>query len=268
MLNVDSIIIEAGGNVGSESKPINLNVARIDEISGDNIYLRQNRSGALSVNSITAGDELKLLVPNGRVLDSQNDGILREQATINIRANRLTIDAQQIGERRNPLDMDVDGSILLVNSQSGEGSVDGYGRSGYVWAHIWNVGDAKAKADYDQIVPGLIIQNNQVVGGDEAVMREIFRTAAFYVETPELKSKQGVFGSPYFLHSYLTISDPVALGLIDYVLFGQAKVNADPDLPPQANQTIIKGGGGQKGKKGEKIEIKDLPLKAGLSSTK
>ena len=87
-----------------------------------------------------------------------------------------------------------------------------------------------------------MIQNNQVVGGEEGVMREIFRTEAFFVETPELKSRQGVFGSPYFLHNLMQISEPVALGLIDYALYGQAQVNADPDLPPAAKRTIPKGG--------------------------
>ena len=109
-----------------------------------------------------------------------------------------------------------------------------------MWVRLQGDVGNKVVPDYNSTVPGLIILNNQIVGGADAVMREIFRTEAFYVETPELKSKYGVFGSPYFLHSYLQISEPVAIGLIDYILYGQAKVTADPDLPPIPN--IIKGG--------------------------
>ncbi len=115
--------------------------------------------------------------------------------------------------------------------------------------------------------PCLVIQNNQVVGGQDGVMREIFRTEAFFVETPELKSKQGVFGSPYFLHSYLNISEPVALGFIDYVLYGQAKVTCkEGSLPPIPD--IIKCGKKTAPKPNlGKSDDKPSVLKKGLSST-
>ena len=111
---------------------------------------------------------------------------------------------------------------------------------GFVWVHVKGDVGNEVKPDFNSTVPGLIIHNNQIVGGDDAVMRDIFRTEAFYVETPELKSKYGVFGSPYFLHPYLQISEPAGGGLIDYTLDGEAKVNADTNMPPIPN--IIKGG--------------------------
>ena len=234
LLNVSALTIEAGGNIGDAGKPIHLNVGTIDNIFGNNIYLLQNVAGDLMVNTITARNHLDLGVPNGRILDAQNDG---DQPTppINIRANSARLDAQQIGERRDPLEVEIAGNIEVVNSKLGPDQ-----GPGFVWVHLQGDVGNKVVPDYNQNVPGLIILNNQVVGGADAVMREIFRTEAFYVETPELKSKYGVFGSPYFLHSYLQISEPASLGFIDYILYGEAKVNADPDLPPIPN--IIKGG--------------------------
>jgi len=184
------------------------------------------------INTINAGNYLSLLVPNGQILDAQNDGGLAQGAIVNITAANALFDAEQIGTRSNPLDLNIPGTITLRNSSLLPTD------PGYVWAHLSNVANNQEGGfvlpDYSFTVPGLVIQNNQVVGGEEGVMREIFRTEAFYVETPELKSRQGVFGSPYFLHTYLQISEQVALGLIDYALFGQASVNPDPDMPPES----------------------------------
>ena len=235
MLNVSgALTIEAGGNVGDAGKPINLNVRTIGSVSGDNVYLLQNAAGDVMVDTIVARNHLELGVPNGRILDAVDDGDWASPQ-INIFANSARLDAQQIGERRNPLDLKIAGDIEVVNSVPGPDQ-----GPGYVWVRLQGDVGNKVVPDYNLTVPGLIILNNQIVGGADAVMREIFRTEAFYVETPELKSKYGVFGSPYFLHSYLQISEPVAIGLIDYILYGQAKVTADPDLPPIPN--IIKGG--------------------------
>jgi len=247
MLNVNNISIRAGGNVGSGNAPINLNVSTIDNISGNNIYLSQTRPGPLMVNTINAGNFLSLLVPYGQIYDAQNDGGLEQNAIINISAANALFDADQIGQRNNPLDVNIPGTISLRNS-SGRPP-----ESSYVWVHLANVANGlqggTVDPDYTGNVPGLVIQNNQVVGGQDAVMREIFRTEAFYVETPELKSRQGVFGSPYFLHSYLQINEQIALGLIDYVLYGNAVIRPDPDLPPEAHKTIRAGESKEKTKK-------------------
>jgi hypothetical protein len=272
LLTVGSIKIEAGGDIGSEGAPIKLNTGSIDDISGGNIYLSQSRAGALRVNTINARGYLELLVPHGQILDSQNDGGLQQNAGVNITARNARFDTEQIGERSNPLDVNIPGTIALKNTSNKDP------KSSYVWVHISNVANnnqgGMVEPDYTGNIPGLVIQNNQIVGGQDGVMREIFRTEAFFVETPELKSKQGVFGSPYFLHSYLNISEPVALGLIDYVLYGQARVNKDPVMPPEANQTINKGSGGtitftnavESFKRSVKSEGKTSPLKNGISS--
>jgi len=88
-------------------------------------------------------------------------------------------------------------------------------------------------------VPGLVILGSLPVAGDTDVLAALFQTFAFVVEAPELRFRQGVFGSPYFLHSYLQISDPTAVGLVDYVLYGQASINLDDEFHVATKETII-----------------------------
>ena len=57
----------------------------------------------------------------------------------------------------------------------------------------------------------------------------------------EIKSPQGVFGDPYFIHLYMQISEAWNL-FLDFILFGEAQVNADPEMPPDAKRTIKIGG--------------------------
>ncbi len=72
--------------------------------------------------------------------------------------------------------------------------------------------------------------------------RRFHAVEAFLREAPELKSKQGVFGDPFFIHEFMGISDPIAMGLVQFILTGDSKVMADPNLPPEASRDIIVGG--------------------------
>jgi len=49
------------------------------------------------------------------------------------------------------------------------------------------------------------------------------------VDSPELKSRQGVFGSPFFLNMFMQISDPNAGSIVDYLMSGGADLNYDPN---------------------------------------
>ena len=104
MLNVGNISIQAGGNIGAPGSAINLNVNTIGNISGNNIYLSQSRGGPLMVNTINAQGRLELSVPNGQIKDG-ND--VQGQPNLNITAASALFDAEQIGERSNPLELKI-----------------------------------------------------------------------------------------------------------------------------------------------------------------
>ena len=84
---------------------------------------------------------------------------------------------------------------------------------------------------------------NRVAEEEESRKRaaEMARAEAFVVETPEIKSPQGVFGDPYFIHLYMQISEAWNL-FLDFILFGEADVTADPEMPEEAKRTIKIGG--------------------------
>ena len=261
MLNVGHISIQAGGDVGSAAMPIGLNVNQIDHIAGNDIYLTQNRGGPLMLDTILANGRLELRVPHGMIWDA-NDGLM---PVLNIAAASVLFDANQVGQQDNPLELEVPGTLTLQNNSGLPYA------SGYVWANMSN-SEAGELAPLDPAhIPGLVILNGQVVAGQEIVppdvprkprrsshlpsagsadravpdvgddvMREVFRTEIYFTESPEMKLRLGVFGSPFFYHYLLQIREPVAHGLMDYALYGDAQITAARQLPVSANQTISK----------------------------
>ena len=45
----------------------------------------------------------------------------------------------------------------------------------------------------------------------------VSNVVSFTVETPELKSRQGVFGSPLFIHTDMDVSESASIGSVDYI---------------------------------------------------
>jgi hypothetical protein len=97
-----------------------------------------------------------------------------------------------------------------------------------------NLKGDRVRYEGERVIPGLVILNDTVIGGDAGILRELHRTQAFVVETPELKSKQGVFGTPLFLHRLMQVREPMEIGLANYLLFGFARVQVgEPQLWPR-----------------------------------
>ncbi|MCE9614469.1 MAG: filamentous hemagglutinin N-terminal domain-containing protein [Lentisphaerae bacterium] len=238
LINADNLILTAGGDIGSAKDRIRVEVGLLDEISGRNVYLQHDSASPVLVNLVSGSGDVSLSAPRAVILDANDTGV----GPVNfIAGDLLALEGQQIGERTNPLEINAGRFLQFVTPDDFNTDI------GFVWVLTTGTISGNKFGEIPEFdagrLPGLIIFNNQVVGGSDAVLREIFRTEAFVVETPELKSRQGIFGSPYFLHNYMNISEPVALGLIDYVLYGQAEVTADPEMPPEAKRGIVIGGG-------------------------
>ncbi len=235
MIVANNVILEAGGNIGGSA--IELDVARISRIvAGGNVHIRQNRSGLTPLGLVSAGGNFNVEVPNGGLSDG-NDNDLNFVAHSDSRLQLHDTCGNGCYER---LEIDIDGGRLFVNGLDLE---RGDHPSDWIWINLAGSIDGGAEGDapivYDGIgpVPGIILFNDQVFF-DGYTGTEFLNDEGFMVETPELKSRPGVFGSPYFLHTYMQINEPIALGVVDYILFGQAEVNADPELPSTAKRTI------------------------------
>ena len=83
--------------------------------------------------------------------------------------------------------------------------------------------------------------NGQYVGGDPKYVNLFAAIESFPAETPELKSRQGVFGDPFFLHDQMDINESVALGLIDFILVEKSSMTGDPELSVDVFEDMSKG---------------------------
>ncbi len=116
---------------------------------------------------------------------------------------------------------------------------------------INNVGNpAHPKIAYFESVNGLepkinnqpndtvIFIDGRLAGGNLKILNQFGANEAFLVETPELKSIQGIFGSPTFLHSDLDVANPMEVGMIDYLLQETPRLTLDKDFPKEADQHV------------------------------
>ena len=100
------------------------------------------------------------------------------------------------------------------------------------------------------VTPKIANQPNDVVvfidgrlaGGNIQTMNRLGSVEAFPVETPELKSVQGVFGNPNFIHGDLDVSEPVGIGVVDYLLVDRARMSYGADIPPEMDMQVSVNG--------------------------
>ena len=65
---------------------------------------------------------------------------------------------------------------------------------------------------------------------------------AFLVSTPELKSTQGIFGDPPFLHSDLDVANPMEVSAIDYLIQEVPRLTLSSEFPADVDQKVEANG--------------------------
>ena len=113
----------------------------------------------------------------------------------------------------------------------------------------------------------IIFVNGMYAGGDPKYMARFAAAEAFAEDTPELKSRQGVFGTPNFVHDQMDINEPIAMGLVEYLLSQGYSIEGDVELPPSATMDIEASGLGPRntirfGAKEKEEENKDKKQQA------
>ncbi|MEI6972446.1 MAG: hypothetical protein WCL44_13135, partial [bacterium] len=236
MITAGDVYLIAGGNIGGSE--IELNVGRISLIkAGGVVHIVQHAPGQTPLGLISAGDYFDIEVPNGGFDDGNGEGGLNFQA----RNDSYLALHGTCGGECSPLQIEIDPGHLHIDgiNISGADTADDWvwislegelGRSQETGSQIEYTGDVE--------IPGIVLFDGNVVFGRSMAADNIWRTEAFTLETPELKSRQGVFGSPYFVHAYMSITEPIALGLVDYLLNGLAQVSTDPQFPSLAKRRI------------------------------
>ena len=247
-----SLTMKASGDIGAPSAPIVTKTqgGTLKDVSGRNVYVKETAAGTVGVGRIAASGDLELSAPNL----GENGRLVPAGGGVNIQSGGdMTLDvAGHIGQisadGSGHIELDVGGKLDLKS-----GSLSGHGSKGEGLAvvdkegYVYVVANAPADKVYSiwngytgangQKVPGLVIINGQVLDGNPDITRKIHRAEAFTVETPELKSKQGVFGSPVFVHTDMDVSEAASIGSVDYLRLDTLRFQ--PVVDDAVNTTLL-----------------------------
>ena len=243
----NNVTLMAGGNIGTTTddgmksfNALDVQAVKVDA-QGANVAIYGK--GDLTIGQIkaTAGGGVVNLVADHSIIDGNDD-------TVNITGGSLIISASHIiGQGENdksidPLEVSLNGGHakydIWVNNVANPEDTDKT-----VYAFFNTIGGSGAPTAAATAGSGaLIFINGQYVGGDPKYVNLFAASEAFTEETPELKSRQGVFGQPFFLHDQMDINESVALGLIDFILAQKAAITGSEELPAEAYTEIVTGG--------------------------
>jgi hypothetical protein len=232
--------VVAGGDVGAAGRRVHLDATTVRELQGKNVHaeigasLPGDTNRPIRVGLLAAEGTLDVVAVSTGGLANANH---KTDPSVNIRGQTVRVQAERLGEWNNPLNLATGDAKVRVTSDPTRRRPGG-DDLGHVWAHLnGNIGAHRSGSHFggmekdsrlDYPLLGLAIWNGAVVGGREESLREIRRAESFYVETPELKVGQSLFGSPHFLHQYLNGVEGTAMGLAEYVLFGETWIRV-PD---------------------------------------
>jgi len=170
------------------------------------------------------------LTAAGKIIDGNN-------IDLNIHAKALNISATTL------IGSDASGSTdALEITVCGGSATDiwvGNTGTGPVYAYFTTVGGkSPLSVGAEQGSGAMIFVDGQYEGGDPAYFSEFNTAKAFAEDTPELKSRQGVFGTPMFIHDQMDLNEPIAMGLVEYLLSQGYSIEGDVELPPRVTEDI------------------------------
>ena len=88
----------------------------------------------------------------------------------------------------------------------------------------------------------VIFVDGRLAGGNINIMNMFGANEAFLVSTPELKSTQGIFGNPPFLHSDLDVANPMEVCAIDYLIQEVPRLTLSSEFPADVDQKVEANG--------------------------
>ena len=244
LVEANTLTMTAGGDIGSPSKEIAFKAGTINQISGNNVYLEDvsPRGSTVRLGLIEAKGDLNLTAANigmangkGGYIDANGDGD-DPRSGINLSSGgnmRLDV-AGYMGTASDQLEIFVGGRLTVdsgeLHGRSGKGD-DGTP----IWYQYILLDGTEKNTDWwngyrgQNAIPGLVIYRNRVLDGSPELWLRINRAQDFTVETPELKSRQGVFGSPLFIHTDMDVSEAASIGTVDNVNIANASMETLAD---------------------------------------
>ena len=247
LIEADNLIADVGGDIGTIDAPINVKVQRIDSVKGHNVNITDKTiSDVVELGVIQAQGNLNLVaesigMPNGEggYVDANGDAL-----NISVGADALLNIAGYMGRASDQLEVKINGNVTIDSSNLfGLPIINVAGQIGTPINYFYMLFEGNAASlNWNRYIgngkiPGIVIYNGQVYAASPDLWLKINRALAFTIETPELKSKQGVFGAPLFIHTDMDVSEAASIGAVDYISIASTSLDtlADPDV----NEALI-----------------------------
>ena len=196
VLTADALTLDMGGNVGAAGQALTVQTPNVQNVQGANVYLLDTQAGVVTLGAVTAtGNQLTLTFDNATQVNGNGAGLTANNGNIT-----LTVNAGQFGSLDNPIPVNLGGTLTLDGANA-------------PLLHIVVNGDAAASDLVVQYLSeGFAIYGSaatgwQIIGIGPEKQRLLNRALAFSVNTPELKSAQGIFGDPAMLHTKMNVAE-------------------------------------------------------------
>ena len=211
-----------GGNIGSSAAaPLRLQTAggATINLNGGSIYMEEVGSGRwIQIGDINASGVLSISAPSIGGSDGMQGGFINGSIhsggdmTLNIGGQ---FGAQ--GYTLHPVSASIgNGGHLIINyGNLNPAALD----PSYIHVALNVPGGTLVTPDEGDRAGFILYQYNgggfQVIGASAEQTRLINRALEFTLNTPELKSKQGIFGDPAFVHTKMNVSEARSMGNMD-----------------------------------------------------
>ena len=196
-----------GGNID-----VKLKSEKIEKITGGNVTIEETASGEVSLGLLKANGNLSLTAKQAGFTDGNDNQSDFGELNLDVPNGDVTlVVGGAFGKPNNPMDAKFSkDSTLRIEG----GDLSHENDPAFIHAIIRTERpDEVPEVVYDNPV-GLVIVNNQIRGGNPKFIRKMNRALAFTVNTPELKSSQGVFGDAAFIHTGMDISEARSIGSV------------------------------------------------------
>ncbi|MBQ6139670.1 MAG: filamentous hemagglutinin N-terminal domain-containing protein [Kiritimatiellae bacterium] len=233
-ITADTITLEAGGSIGTAGKGKNSSSTylavkgNVTATAGGDVAIAAANGTDLSVDNISAGGNVALYTTK-----TLTGGAVGRNPSGTVSGQNLVVTAHDF--KQGLLGISVNGKELTSNNLK-EGAMKPL-------IAIYKTKGGKKEPTVTKLPnDAIVFVDGRLAGGDIKTINTLGAVEAFPVQTPELKSEQGVFGNPAFLHDELDVANPLAVGAIDFILLDVPSLALSGDFPVDVDEHVLANG--------------------------
>ena len=223
-VKANSANLIAGGSIGNAeqgtSDYVGVDAGSVAAEAGIDAAIAGANGSDINVDCVTAGADVSLFTT----------GTIRPNGTVTAGGD-LTVSAKDFSG--GAVKMNMNNALTVNNFQSGDKPLIAFFET--------NGGNKNPEIN-NQPNETIIFIDGRLAGGDIQAINLLGAVEAFPVQTPELKSEQGIFGNPLFLHDDLDVATPLAVGAIDYLLLELPRMELSSDFPIGVEKQVSANG--------------------------